>query len=103
MESPSSCPGYQASTTAFTELSHGMVTAEPVLSTTTVLGLTWATAEISRVLGRGEVDVGKIFGLLLGLSDEHHSHRGDPLPRPPLRPGGLDRRRVRAASTPGSR
>ena len=39
MESPSSCPGYQASTTALTELSHGIVTADPVLSTTMVSGL----------------------------------------------------------------
>ena len=48
MALPSSCPGYQASSTPLTEPSHGMVTAEPVLSTTTVLGLAAATAEIRR-------------------------------------------------------
>ena len=43
---PSSWPGYQASSTPATEDSHGMVTAEPVFSTTIVCGLAAATAEI---------------------------------------------------------
>src|ERR1700761_2977982 len=41
---PSCCPGYQASSTPATEDSHGMVTADPVFSTTTVCGLAAATA-----------------------------------------------------------
>ena len=44
---PSSWPGYQASRTPLTDDSHGMTTAEPVLSTTIVFGLAAATAEIS--------------------------------------------------------
>ena len=47
---PSLWPGYQASRTPLTEDSHGMVTAEPVFSTTMVLGLAAATAEISELL-----------------------------------------------------
>ena len=43
---PSSWPGYQASSTPLTEESHGMVTAEPVFSTTIVFGFAAATAEI---------------------------------------------------------
>src|ERR1700735_1721083 len=46
MAVPSSWPGYQASKTPLTEESHGMVTAEPVLSTTTVFAFAAATAEI---------------------------------------------------------
>ena len=54
MELPSSWPGYQASTTALTESSHGMVTADPVLSTTTVSGLARDTASMSLLsAGRG--------------------------------------------------
>src|SRR5277367_1639211 len=44
---PSSWPGYQASSTPATEDSHGIVTAEPVFSTTIVCGFAAATAEIS--------------------------------------------------------
>ncbi len=44
---PSSCPGYPASSTPFTDASHGIVTADPVLSTTIVFGFAAATAEIS--------------------------------------------------------
>ena len=40
-------PGYQASTTAPTCFSHGIATGAPALTTTTVCGLTAATAEIS--------------------------------------------------------
>src|SRR5260370_42002229 len=47
MAGPSCWPGYQASSTPATEPSHGMVTAEPVLSTTMVCGLAAATAETS--------------------------------------------------------
>ena len=47
MAAPSCWPGYQLSNTPATELSHGMVTAEPVLSTTIVFGLTAATSEMS--------------------------------------------------------
>ena len=43
---PSSWPGYQASRTPLTGDSHGIVTAEPVFSTTIVFGLAAATAEI---------------------------------------------------------
>lgn len=44
---PASWPGYHASKTPLTFASHGIVTAEPVLSTTTVSGLAAATASIS--------------------------------------------------------
>src|ERR1039457_2886113 len=44
---PSSWPGYQASSTPATEDSHGIVTAEPVLSTTIVWEFAAVTAEIS--------------------------------------------------------
>ena len=47
---PSSWPGYHASNTPATDDSHGIVTAEPVLSTTIVCGLAAATAEISELL-----------------------------------------------------
>ena len=47
ISSPSSCPGYHASITPLTWSSQGMVTAEPVFSTTTVSGLAAATAEMS--------------------------------------------------------
>src|ERR1700742_3098136 len=53
MALPSSWPGYQFSSTPATELRHGMVTAEPVLSTTMVFGLAAATAEISRFWSPG--------------------------------------------------
>ncbi len=43
---PSSCPGYHASRTPLTWLSHGISTGPPVLSTTIVLGLAAATASI---------------------------------------------------------
>ncbi len=46
MAVPSPWPGYHASSTPLTEESQGMVTAEPVLRTTTVLGLAAATEEI---------------------------------------------------------
>ncbi len=49
MAAPSCWPGYQASSTPFTDDSHGMVTADPVLSTTIVFGLAPATAEISEL------------------------------------------------------
>src|ERR1700738_3970980 len=41
---PAVSPGYQVSSTAWTELIHGMRTAEPVSSTTMVRGLAAATA-----------------------------------------------------------
>src|SRR5579859_2457555 len=44
---PSCCPGYHASSTPATEESHGIVTAEPLLSTTIVREFAAATAEIS--------------------------------------------------------
>ncbi len=44
---PTPWPAYQFSSTACTWPSQGMVTAEPVLSTTTVRGLAAATWEIS--------------------------------------------------------
>jgi hypothetical protein len=47
MALPSSWPGYHASNTPATDDSHGMATAEPVLSTTMVCGLAAATAETS--------------------------------------------------------
>src|SRR5260370_38554712 len=47
MAGQSGWPGYQASSTPATEPSHGMVTAEPGLSTTMVCGLAAATAETS--------------------------------------------------------
>ena len=40
-------PGYQASSTEATWLSHGMATGAPASTTTTVCGLAAATAEIS--------------------------------------------------------
>ena len=43
---PPSWPGYQASTTAATLLSHGISTGPPVFKTTTVRGLAAATAAI---------------------------------------------------------
>src|SRR5258707_715496 len=49
MAGPSCWPGYQASNTPATEDSHGMVTAEPVFSTTIVCGFAAATAEISEL------------------------------------------------------
>src|SRR5580704_19323623 len=49
MAVPSCWPGYQASNTPATEDSHGMVTAEPVFSTTIVCGLAAATEEISEL------------------------------------------------------
>ena len=59
ISSPSSCPGYQASITPLTWLSHGMVTAEPVLRTTTVSGLAAATAEMSWFSLAGRSMVGR--------------------------------------------
>src|ERR1035441_7709211 len=55
---PSCWPGYQASSTPATDDSHGMVTADPVFSTTMVCGLAAATAEISEfsALDRSMVD-----------------------------------------------
>src|SRR5580692_1272830 len=44
---PLRSPGYQASTTEATWLSHGMTTGAPASITTTVCGLAAATAEIS--------------------------------------------------------
>src|ERR1700693_3371362 len=44
---PSSWPGYQASSRPATDESHGIVTAEPVFSTTIVCGFAAATAAIS--------------------------------------------------------
>src|ERR1700694_6003 len=41
-----SCPGYHMSRTAATPSTHGIVTDEAVFSTTTVLGLTSAIAEM---------------------------------------------------------
>src|SRR5215469_2894143 len=46
-------PGYQASTTAATWFSHGMTTGAPASTTTTVCGLTAATAEISSFCADG--------------------------------------------------
>ncbi len=43
---PSCCPGYQASSTPATWEIHGIVTGPPVLSTTIVFGLAFATALI---------------------------------------------------------
>ena len=53
MAVPSCWPGYQASNTPATEDSHGMVTAEPVFSTTIVCGFAAATAEISELSALG--------------------------------------------------
>jgi hypothetical protein len=47
MALPSSCPGYQFSTMPRTAFAHGMVTAEPELTTTTVFGLAAATSATS--------------------------------------------------------
>src|SRR6266545_2389476 len=47
MALPSSCPGYQFSMMPRTLPSHGMVTAEPLLTTTTVLGCAAATSVTS--------------------------------------------------------
>src|SRR5580693_7965024 len=46
-------PGYHASTTEATWLSHGMTTGAPASSTTTVCGLAAATAEISSFCAEG--------------------------------------------------
>src|ERR1700728_3723688 len=46
-------PGYQASTTEATWLSHGMTTGAPASITTTVCGLAAATAEISSFCADG--------------------------------------------------
>ena len=43
---PPSWPGYHISRMAFTEDAHGISTASPVLSTTTVFGFAAATAAI---------------------------------------------------------
>jgi len=51
--SPSSWPGYHASSTAATESSQGIVTADPVFSTTIVLGLAAATAAINAFCSPG--------------------------------------------------
>src|SRR5215469_2194997 len=58
MAVPSSWPGYQASRTPLTDDSQGMVTAEPELMTTIVLGLAAATAVIrlSWVVPRSMLD-----------------------------------------------
>src|SRR6201993_3026704 len=48
-------PGYQASTTADTWLSHGITSGAPASSTTTVCGLAAATAEISSFCADGRV------------------------------------------------
>src|SRR5690348_3125381 len=48
-------PGYQASTTAATWLSHGITSGAPASSTTTVCGLAAATAEISSFCADGRL------------------------------------------------
>src|SRR5579862_1529274 len=48
-------PGYQASTTEETWLSHGMATGAPASTTTTVCGLAAATAEISSFCADGRL------------------------------------------------
>jgi hypothetical protein len=57
MALPLSCPGYQASITPATLSSHGMSTGPPVLSTTIVAGLAFATASISRAWSPGKLSV----------------------------------------------
>ncbi len=47
MALPSSWPGYQFSMMPFTDPAHGMVTAEPLLTTTTVFELAAATSATS--------------------------------------------------------
>ncbi len=44
---PASCPGYQFATMPCTAPAHGMVTAEPLLTTTTVCGFAAATSATS--------------------------------------------------------
>src|SRR5580692_4438707 len=48
-------PGYHASTTEATWLSHGMTTGAPASMTTTVCGLTAATAEMSSFCADGRL------------------------------------------------
>ena len=50
---PLVCPGYQASTTDATWLSHGIAIGAPASATTTVCGLAAATAEISSFWAEG--------------------------------------------------
>ena len=50
---PIALPGYQASTTEATWLSHGITTGAPASITTTVCGLAAATAEISSFCADG--------------------------------------------------
>src|ERR1700733_13785491 len=52
-------PGYQASTTEATWLSHGMTTGAPASITTTVCGLAAATAEISSFCAEGRFRLGR--------------------------------------------
>ena len=56
---PSSCPGYQSSSTAETRSSQGINTAPPVLSTTTVRGLAAATASMSAFSSPGRSRLGR--------------------------------------------
>src|ERR1700744_5153452 len=50
---PSTCPGYQSSSTACTDDSHGIVTGAPAWTTTTVFGFAAETAEISSSWAEG--------------------------------------------------
>src|SRR5487761_2302909 len=59
MALPSTCPGYHASSTPATSWIHGISTAPPVLSTTTVRGFTAATAEISALASPGRLRFGR--------------------------------------------
>src|ERR1700691_3636633 len=52
-------PGYHASTTEATWLSHGMTTGAPASTTTTVFGLAAATAEISSFCAEGRFRLGR--------------------------------------------
>src|SRR6202167_2371110 len=52
-------PGYQASTTEATWLSHGMTTGAPASTTTTVCGLAAATGEISSFCADGRCRLGR--------------------------------------------
>ena len=62
-------PGYQASTTAATWLSHGIATGAPALTTTTVCGLAAATAEMSSSWAEGRLRLNRSAASVSVLSE----------------------------------
>ena len=67
---PYSWPGYQTSSTDRTLFSQGMVTALPVLSTTTVFGFASATASMSASCSPGSAsDVRSLLSVVKSLAN----------------------------------